>query len=186
MSYEKVDYASVKKDGSITVRSASSNVVPAHYNTWTYYDGKEGEEGYFKAVRSLFDDMIGYSLQFNKSSRSRVYYAFLRTLEFYKEKYGTSITDLWVSQYDKNPIYTMSQANEIENELFDKFLGYLDESKSVNMSQKAYCVLLKNGRYLYSEKKYSYQMSMSPKYHTINTAMYYAQSYQGEVIKKKD
>lgn len=182
MSYVKVQNISIKKDGKITMTAADSNVRPVRYRTEEIF--KHSDLSFQEKIKMIFEDLIGRNLQFNDSSKSKVFYAYLRAFEHFNEKYDYSIMNIWrITDEDKSKVSEW-EAERIMAEMYEKFQIALMEP--VNLSEKKYAVRMDDG-YLHKINEQSYRWSRTtPKYLTINTALAYKLEKNGEIEIKED
>lgn len=170
MSYEKVQNISVKKDGTISITSASSNVFPTHYTTNKLDGTKEN-------LKVLLDDLMGGSLKFNFSSKSKVRLAFNRTVEYMKENYNNLSTweyyvlntnedafynkewlreDIETINSKLNKIITYEDAQKIVVDIFSYFSAQVEITRKEKINDNLFYCLMKEG-YLHKITKYGYQ-----------------------------
>lgn len=177
MGYTIAKNISIKKDGRITVTGASSNIYPKTFETFEAFSQIDSAE---ERLELIFEELLGGMIQFQSSSRSKVHYAFLKSLDYLNEKYQSVASDLWHSRYTEGK-YDEDRIEEIRKEIFGVFKESLNQK--ISMSEKKYAVLLENGYYLHKMNMYSYRYSGNKKFFTINQAMSYARSLGGRVVQ---
>ena len=172
MSYEKVQNITIKKDWTISVTSASSNVYPIYYT-------RNEIEGTEENLQLLLGDLMSGSLKFNFSSKSKVRLAFNRTIKYMKEKYNNLSTwDYYLINTSEEAFYnrdwvkkdieaineklgkeiTYEDAQEIKKDIFNYFIEQVEKTKKEKIDDKLFYCLLEEG-YLYKLTKYGYQYS---------------------------
>lgn len=177
MSYTIAKSVSIKKDGRITINGASNNVYPKTFETFEVFSRIDSLED---RVFTLFECLLGGEIQIQSSSKSKVHYAFMQSLNYLNMKYKSVASDLWHSSYSEGK-YDKDEIEEIKKEIFGVFKESLDDK--VSMSEKKYAVELDNGYYLHKMNMYSYRYGANKKFFTINQAMSYARSLGGRVVQ---
>lgn len=177
MGYTIARNISIKKDGRITVTGASSNVYPKTFETFEVFSKIDSAE---ERLELIFEELLGGMIQFQSSSRSKVHYAFLKSLDYLNEKYQSVASDLWHSRYTEGK-YDKDKIEEIKKEIFGVFKESLDDK--VSMSEKDYAVELENGYYLHKMNMYSYRSGTEKEFFTINQATSYARILGGIVVQ---
>lgn len=183
MSYEKTQNISVKKDGSITINSTSSNVWPATYNTFTIKS--KNEEEYISNMKNIFKDILGGSIKFNFSSPSKVRVAYERAMLKLSERYPElSSFDLYTldsskeAYEDKDNKFFQDEIKEISEELgieinyekgkeifdetFENFLEEVEIAKKEKTNVKKYFIEIEPNQYLNKFTKYGYKYNYIP------------------------
>lgn len=179
MSYEKIQNISIKKDKTITISSASSNVFPKTYETSTIKPKDEKE--YIETLKEIFSLLRGGSYKFNFSSTSKIRLAFNRAMVRIKEEYP--ILDSWdlylldvseesfdnrdwlkedLKEIEKKigKALTYDVAKEITSNTFKIFLEEVEKvQKEKNINKKDFHILMKEGP-LVSLTKYGYKYSV--------------------------
>ena len=187
MSYEKIQNISIKKDRTITVNSASSNVFPVTYYT-SIIENKDEKE-YIKTLKDIFSSLLSGSYKFNFSSTSKVRLAFNRARVKIQEKYPTLTswdfylldvseenfynrdwlkTDLEKIEDKLNKELTYEVAAEIIASIFKIFLEEVEKAqKEKNINKKNYYILMEEGP-LISLTKYGYKYATYGKGNKFN------------------
>lgn len=185
MSYEKVKNMSIKKDGTITATLASNNLRPIRYETVELFMDKKKDFTLDEKLRVIFNNLFGRELQFNHSSTSKVFYAYLKALEYFRKTYDYTITDLWVSKYDKSPVVTPEESARIQNEMYGRFKIHLMDK--VYLTKRDYGVLMDSGNWLYSSSKTRYRTTgRHLKSFHLNQALTYSMMYDCKVVHVDD
>lgn len=179
MSYEKIQNISIKKDKTITISSASSNVFPKTYETSTIKPKNEKE--YIENLKEIFSLLRGGSYKFNFSSTSKIRLAFNRAMIRIEEKYPTLdswdlyLLDVSEENFD-NRDWLKEDLKDIEEKIkkeltyevaaeitLDTFKIFLEEVEKVqkekNVNKKDFHILMKEGP-LVSLTKYGYKYSV--------------------------
>lgn len=176
MSYEKIQNISIKKDRTITINAASSNVFPITYYTTTIKHKDEKE--YAKTLKDIFSSLMSGSYKFNFSSTSKVRLAFDRAMVRIKNKYPDLTTwDFYLLDVSEERFYgrdwirkdleeiekkinrplTYEIAEEITLKTFQIFLEEIEKAqKEKNINKKNYYIIMKEGP-LISLTKYGYK-----------------------------
>ena len=187
MSYEKIQNISIKKDRTITINSASSNVYPTTYYTSTIENKDEKE--YLETLKGIFSSLMGGSYKFNFSSTSKVRLAFNRAMVRIKDEYPDLTSwDFYLLDVDEENFYergwvrkdleeiekkinrplTYEVAEEITLNIFRIFLEELEKAqKEKNISRKNYYIIMKEGP-LISLTKYGYKYATYGKGNKFN------------------
>lgn len=184
MSYTKVKSMSIKKNGTITAALVSSNVSPQRYETVELFVGYSSKPLSDK-LRMIFEDLLGREMQFNESSTSKVYYAYLKAIQHFHSKYDFRINDLWDYKYSESPKLNGRESKRIQVELLRVFKVHLMDN--VKLSTREYGVLLSDGHWLYSSSKYKYRKTVvHRKLFHLNQAICYSEMYDGKIIHVDD
>ena len=178
MSYEKIQNISIKKDKTITISSASSNVFPKIYETSTIVPKDEKE--YIQTLKEIFSLLIAGSYKFNFSSTSKVRLAFNRAMVRIEEEYPMlDDWDLYLLDVSEENFYergwvrkdleeiekkinrelTYEVAKEITSKTFKIFLDEIERvQKEKNVNKKDFYIVMEEGS-LVSLTKYGYKYS---------------------------
>lgn len=187
MSYQKIQNISIKKDRTITINSASSNVYPTIYYTSTIENKDEKE--YLETLKGIFSSLMGGSYKFNFSSTSKVRLAFNRAMVRIKNEYPDLTSwDFYLLDVEEENFYergwvrkdleeiekkinrplTYEVAKEITLNIFRIFLEELEKAqKEKNISRKNYYIIMKEGP-LISLTKYGYKYATYGKGNKFN------------------
>lgn len=147
MSYEKVQNLTIKKDGTISINSAPSNIFPIEYRTSKIIAGSE--KTYLDNISDIFSDLLSGCMKFNFSSKSKVRLAYFKTL---KRLEPLSTWDLYMIDGGKeafenewNKEYfeeienklqkeiTLDLIEDIRNETFNIFLEEIEIAKNTKL-----------------------------------------------------
>lgn len=189
MSYVKVQSMTIKKDGIIRVRAADSNVSPVRYIS----EDLKFQEGLnmVQKLETIFDLLVGGAYQFNQSSKSYIFYAYLKTMHFLNDKYQLPISSIYFSNDDEGNIVIPETNNmtrdELHKEAFNEFCSHLMGGSKVALNKREYQVILSDGGYLDSvinihrgSYRYSYGET---KGFVINQALLYSYRFKGTISK---
>lgn len=187
MSYEKIQNISIKKDKTITISSASSNVFPKTYETSTIEPKDEKE--YIQTLKEIFSLLREGSYKFNFSSTSKIRLAFNRAMVRIKEEYPTLdswdlyLLDVSEESFDNRDWLkedlkeiekkigkelTYDVAKEITSNTFKIFLEEVEKvQKEKNVNKKDFYIFMKEGP-LVSLTKYGYKYSVYGKGNKFN------------------
>lgn len=187
MSYEKIQNISIKKDRTITINSASSNVFPITYYT-SIIENKDEKE-YIETLKGIFSSLMSGSYKFNFSSTSKVRLAFNRAMVRIKDEYPDLTTwDFYLLDVKEENFYergwvrkdleeiekkinrplTYEVAEEITLKTFQTFLEEIEKAqKEKNINKKNYYIIMKEGP-LISLTKYGYKYATYGKGNKFN------------------
>lgn len=155
MSYEKVrslTFNDKKMTISMNYTCSNDDFGPRTHNVQC------DESNYDETKRLFFDDLVGCSLQFTRSSKSKAHYAFLKSIEFAKEKFNfIGLMDLWYSDYDEEHVFTKEKTHLIKDEMYKVFCQYLNEKVPKNMVKVQFARDSGENVYLVKSSKFSYR-----------------------------
>lgn len=179
MGYDKVQSLSLKKDGTLTVRSAPNNISPVRYNshTITLMD----DESVMDRLQYVFGHLASGDWQMNPSNKSLVYYYFLKAIEEVEDKKDIMIRHGRVRTSEDDPRAKVF-IEDCYNDVLAAFQMNWLKGESVSLSAKKYAVITEKGRWMHGKRKYGYSYSMTmPKTFPIVKAMMLRRLYGGEI-----
>lgn len=182
MSYEKVNTISFLNNGDISINSAPSSVRPIRYRTEKIrFKENIGPE---EKKRSIFENLLGGTFQFNKGSTSRTFYAYLKVREYLRNERQMIPSDLWIYK-DPTAKYNYSDIFWIKQELYAVFEKELESD--ISMTDKVYALKLDSGAFVTRVNKKTYHSTFAgPIWLRINQAMSYQNIVGGDIISKEN
>lgn len=121
MSYEKVKSLTFNhKKREIIIYSCSNNVCPKHYDE-RYVRTHDNNDDYYKDVERYFHAMIGNSLQFLPSCKSKSKRAYDKTVQHLYDTYKACPMDLWWT-WRNGCKFTENEQEKITQEMYRYFL----------------------------------------------------------------
>ena len=123
MSYEKVKSLTFNhKEKAIIIYACSNNVSPKHYERYTV--DFDNQNDYLDEVERCFYAMIGGSLQFLPSCKSKSKRAYDKVLQHLYDTYKACPMDLW-GTWETGHKFSEQKQEKITKELFSIFLDNL-------------------------------------------------------------